>query len=65
MPKMKTHSGMKKRIKVTGTGKFRFKRTGARHRMIGNSNRNKRAKRGLVTLEKSFEDTLRKMLPYA
>ena len=23
MPKMKTHSGLKKRIKVTGTGKLR------------------------------------------
>ena len=34
MPKMKSHSGMKKRVKVTGTGKFKFKPAGARHRAI-------------------------------
>ena len=26
MPKMKTHSGAKKRFKVTGSGKVKFKR---------------------------------------
>ena len=31
MPKNKTHSGMKKRIKVTGSGKLLFERAGKRH----------------------------------
>jgi large subunit ribosomal protein L35 len=31
MPKNKTHSGMKKRIKVTGTGKLLAERAGKRH----------------------------------
>jgi large subunit ribosomal protein L35 len=31
MPKNKTHSGMKKRIKVTGTGKLLAERAGRRH----------------------------------
>jgi large subunit ribosomal protein L35 len=31
MPKNKTHSGMKKRIKVTGSGKLLFQRAGKRH----------------------------------
>ena len=31
MPKNKTHSGAKKRIRVTGTGKLRFQRAGLRH----------------------------------
>ncbi|MBV9592808.1 MAG: 50S ribosomal protein L35 [Actinobacteria bacterium] len=31
MPKNKTHSGMKKRIKVTGGGKLLFQRAGKRH----------------------------------
>ena len=31
MPKMKTHSGTKKRFKVTGTGKLRAQRAGLRH----------------------------------
>jgi large subunit ribosomal protein L35 len=31
MPKNKTHSGIKKRIKVTGSGKLLFQRAGKRH----------------------------------
>ncbi len=31
MPKNKTHSGMKKRIKVTGSGKLLAERAGRRH----------------------------------
>jgi large subunit ribosomal protein L35 len=31
MPKMKTHSGAKKRFKVTGTGKIMHARAGKRH----------------------------------
>lgn len=31
MPKMKTHSGTKKRIKKTGTGKLRREQTNKRH----------------------------------
>ena len=31
MPKMKTHRGARKRIKVTGTGKFIVKHSGKSH----------------------------------
>lgn len=31
MPKMKTHSGAKKRVKVTGSGKLMHNRAGKRH----------------------------------
>jgi large subunit ribosomal protein L35 len=31
MPKNKTHSGMKKRVKVTGSGKLLTERAGRRH----------------------------------
>lgn len=31
MPKMKTHSGAKKRIRVTGSGKLMRQRAGKRH----------------------------------
>ena len=31
MPKMKTHSGIKKRIKVTGTGKLLRQKANRRH----------------------------------
>ncbi|MGC8867813.1 MAG: 50S ribosomal protein L35 [Elusimicrobiales bacterium] len=31
MPKMKTHSGAKKRLKVTASGKIKWKKCGLRH----------------------------------
>ncbi len=31
MPKQKTHSGAKKRFRVTGSGKILFQRAGKRH----------------------------------
>ena len=31
MPKMKSHSGMKKRVRVTGSGKLMRQRAGKRH----------------------------------
>jgi len=31
MPKVKTHSGAKKRFRVTGSGKIAFQKTGRRH----------------------------------
>jgi large subunit ribosomal protein L35 len=34
MPKMKTHSGAKKRVKLTGTGKLRRHRTSSKHEQI-------------------------------
>jgi large subunit ribosomal protein L35 len=31
MPKMKTHSGTKKRVKITGTGRLLVEQAGKRH----------------------------------
>ena len=39
MPKMKTHSGTKKRIKVTGSGKLVFRKAGKGHHMEVKSSR--------------------------
>jgi large subunit ribosomal protein L35 len=33
MPKMKTHSGTKKRVKVTGSGKLMHEQVNKRHRL--------------------------------
>ena len=33
MPKIKTHSGAKKRFSVTGSGKVKFQHTNKRHRL--------------------------------
>lgn len=42
MPKQKTHSGAKKRFKVTGTGKLKKQQAGMRHNLEGKNNRRRR-----------------------
>ena len=42
MPKMKTHSGAKKRFKVTGTGRLRREQANKRHLLEGKSSRRTR-----------------------
>ena len=42
MPKNKTHSGTKKRIRVTGTGKLMREQAGARHLLEHKSSRKTR-----------------------
>lgn len=37
MPKQKTHSGAKKRFKITGTGKLKKQQSGMRHNLEGKS----------------------------
>ncbi len=42
MPKQKTHKGLSKRIKITGTGKVKHKRSGGSHLMGGKNARRRR-----------------------
>ncbi len=42
MPKMKTHSGAKKRFKKTGTGKITHERAGRRHLLESKSSKRTR-----------------------
>ena len=42
MPKMKTHSGTKKRVKVTGSGRLRREQANKRHLLEGKSSRRTR-----------------------
>ena len=42
MPKMKTHSGTKKRVKVTGKGRLRREQTHKRHLLEHKSSRRTR-----------------------
>jgi large subunit ribosomal protein L35 len=42
MPKQKTHSGAKKRFKVTGTGKIKKQQAGMRHNLEVKSAKQKR-----------------------
>jgi len=49
MPKVKTHSGAKKRFKRTATGKFKFRRVFKRH-LLTNRSLNPRVGRSLRDL---------------
>jgi len=55
MPKMKTHSGAKKRIRVTGSGKLMRERTNKRHLLEGKSS--KRVRRLALDVPLSDADT--------
>ena len=65
MPKQKSHSGFKKRVKISKTGKVLFKKTGARHRMISKNAGSKRKKRLHQQVSKANNKMVHKLLPYA
>ena len=42
MPKMKTHKGLSKRVKVTGSGKVSRRKSNGGHLMSGKTSKNRR-----------------------
>ncbi len=62
MPKMKTHSGMKKRVKVTGSGKLLVQRAGLRHNLEHKSSRLTRRLSGTQTLSGNDVPRVKRML---
>ena len=62
MPKMKTHSGAKKRFKLTGKGKVKFKRANMRHILTKKSSKYKRQARSSSTLCDADERTAKRLL---
>ena len=65
MPKMKSHSGAKKRFFVTGTGKFSYRKSGKSHILEhkSSSRRCRLRKTGYVT--DTLTDHIKILLPYA
>ena len=62
MPKQKTHSGTKKRFKVTGSGKIMKQQAGMRHHLeLKSSDRKRRLNRDQVVPEVDAK-VIRKML---
>ncbi|MGB2838332.1 MAG: 50S ribosomal protein L35 [Actinomycetes bacterium] len=62
MPKMKTHSGTKKRIRVTGSGKLMRQRANRRHYLEYKSSRRTRRLAGDVELSKADTKKVNKLL---
>ena len=66
MPKIKTHSGAKKRFSVTKNGKFKRGHVGKRHLLNGHGKDTKR-KRGLragAYADKTNVSAIKRMIPY-
>ncbi|MGF1619570.1 MAG: 50S ribosomal protein L35 [Rhodomicrobiaceae bacterium] len=64
MPKLKTKSGVKKRFKVTGTGKVMFTPAGKRHGMIKRTKKFIRQSRGMQVLSDADTKIVKQFMPY-
>ena len=62
MPKNKTHSGMSKRVKVTGTGKLMRQQAGLRHRLEVKSSKETRDLSRIVPISKADAKRVRKLI---
>jgi large subunit ribosomal protein L35 len=62
MPKMKTHSGAKKRFKKTGSGKLKSYQAHTSHRMRNKSKKAKRKLMKAVIVHSSEERRMKRLL---
>ncbi|WP_341760250.1 50S ribosomal protein L35 [Candidatus Endowatersipora endosymbiont of Watersipora subatra] len=62
MPKMKTKASVKKRFKLTATGKVKVAAAGKRHMMIKRSKRFLRNARGMMILSDSDSRIVKKFI---
>ncbi len=62
MPKFKPHSGMKKRVKVTGSGKLRREQANRRHLLEHKSSTRTRRLAGTVDVAKADAKKVKKLL---
>lgn len=63
MGKLKSHSGAKKRVRKTGSGRIALKRSGRNHLLQQKSKRQKRLDRTLI-VESTEHRSIRTLLPY-
>ena len=64
MPKLKTKSSVKKRFKLTASGRVKVQQAGKRHGMIKRSNKFIRNARGTTVLSKPDERLVKSFMPY-
>ena len=65
MPKLKTHSGAKKRFKKTGTGKIKRGQTKVRHILTSKEPKQKRKLGRTVLVSDGDYAKIARMIPYA
>jgi large subunit ribosomal protein L35 len=64
MPKMKTHRGMAKRVKITASGKIKRSRAFHSHLLSSKSPKRKRGLSQSVMVHPTNEKNIKKLLPY-
>ncbi len=64
MPKIKTHSGSKKRFKVTGSGKIIRKKAYKSHLLSGKTRTRKRRLRKSTEVYKGDVKRIKHLIPY-
>ena len=62
MPKQKTHKGVKKRFRVTGTGKVKHRKSGTSHLAARMTQKRKRQLRGTTVLAPQFTEQMKNAL---
>lgn len=62
--KVKTHSGAKKRFKVTKNGKVKFQHTNKRHRLTQKDHKRKRIARNMGVANSATAPVIRELVPY-
>ncbi len=62
--KLKSHSGAKKRIKRTSSGKFKVRKSGGRHLLVGKGRRRLRRINGPAYIHETMEHRMVRLLPY-
>ena len=64
MPKLKTHKGVARRVKVTGRGKLVRFRTGRRHLLTRRNPNRMRKLRKPTEVSKNQDTSIRRLIPY-
>jgi len=65
MPKMKTHTGAKKRFRFTKTGKIKRAKAYKSHILTKKSSKRKMDLRHGTMMDKSNEGQIKRLMPYA
>ena len=65
MPTLKTHTGAKKRFKMTGTGKIKRHHTKTRHILTSKLPKTKRKLGKSAIVSDADHDKVARMIPYA
>ena len=63
--KIKSHSGAKKRFKLTKSGKVKYQRANRRHRLTQKDTKRKRINRAAGYLTKADTAQVKLLIPYA